>query len=85
MRDEGDSEQWNRLVAREPVTKNEECKSRIMLGLRSIPFLAKLNWESVEEILKWAEVREFYEGDALVAKGEEVDIMNVLISGQVVR
>ena len=45
MAETDETEQWLAFSNKERVPKNEECKSKIMLSLKQIPFLVNLGWE----------------------------------------
>lgn len=80
-----ETEHWKRFYLKEQLPKNEECRSRIMLGLRSVPFLQTLEWEDINYLVQLGEVREYYADETFVAKGQTIDRLFVLISGEIKR
>lgn len=80
-----ETEHWKRFYLKEQLPKNEECRSRIMLGLRSVPFLQRFEWEDINYLVQLGEVREYYAEEIFVAKGQTIDRLFVLISGEIKR
>jgi CRP-like cAMP-binding protein len=56
-----------------------------MIGLRSVPFLFRFEWEDINCLVELGEVREYYQNEIFVAKGQTIDRLYVLISGEIKR
>jgi CRP-like cAMP-binding protein len=56
-----------------------------MIGLRSVPFLHRFEWEDITYLVQLGEVREYYRDETFVAKGQTIDRLFILISGEMKR
>lgn len=52
-----------------------------MIGLRSVPFLQRLEWDDINYLVELGEVREYYQNEIFVSKEQMIDRLYILISG----
>lgn len=56
-----------------------------MIGLRSVPFLQRLEWDDINDLVELGEVREYYQNEVFVTKDQMIDRLYILISGEIKR